>query len=83
MYILYVFEVSPVLGVKRPGVNWTTHLHPVSMVRMSGAVPLHPPYAFMAWTWAKPLPLYVYEGKYIENVSDTIIANHNGFAEIV
>jgi len=53
------------------------------MVRMIGAVPLHTPYAFMAWTRGEPLPLYVCKGKYIENVSDTIIGNHNEFAKIV
>jgi hypothetical protein len=31
----------------------------------------------------KPLPLYVYKWKYIENVCDTIIADNNGFAKIM
>jgi hypothetical protein len=34
-------------GVKQRGLKLTTHLHPVPMLRMSGAIPLLPLYAIM------------------------------------
>ena len=36
--------------VKQPGRKLPTHLHLVSMLRISGAIPLIPLYIFMAWT---------------------------------
>ena len=35
---------------KRPGHEFATHLRPVPRLRMNGAIPLLPLYAFMAWT---------------------------------
>jgi hypothetical protein len=49
LLILREYWVS-FLGVKQPGVMLTTDLHPVLKLRMSGAIPLLPLYAFMAWT---------------------------------
>jgi len=61
----------PALGPTQPPIHWvleyfpwskefgalklTTHLQLVPRLRMSGAIPLFPLYAFMVWT-AKNLP---------------------------
>jgi hypothetical protein len=41
------------LGVKRPGVKLTIHLHLVPRSRMRGAIPPLPQYVFMAWCLVK------------------------------
>jgi hypothetical protein len=45
------------------GVKLTTHLHPVSRLRMSGAIPPLPQYFFMAWCLGtrSTLPLHLYQ----------------------
>jgi hypothetical protein len=49
------------LGIKRPGVKLTTHLHLVLRSRMPGAVPPLPQYAIMTWCSVKTQgQLYLY-----------------------
>jgi hypothetical protein len=47
------------LWSKAAGVKLTTHLSLLPRLKMSGAAPLLPLYAFMAWT-GKTLTLYLY-----------------------
>ena len=46
-------------GQSRRGGRLTTHIHLVPRLRMSGAVPLLPLYAFMAWTGKTLIYLFV------------------------
>jgi hypothetical protein len=49
------------LGVKRPGVKLTAHLHLVPKSIMRGAIPPLPQYAFMAWCSEKAVwKFYLY-----------------------
>jgi hypothetical protein len=41
---------SSFTGIKRSGYDMTSHLHQVSMLRLSGAVRLLPQYAVVTWT---------------------------------
>jgi len=44
-------------GVKRPGLEVTTHLHLMKRLRMNGVIPIIPVYAFTVWTGNASLQL--------------------------
>jgi len=46
-------------GYSNQGMKLTTHFSLIPRLRLSGAIPLLPLYAFMACTGTLPLPLYL------------------------
>ena len=52
---LCIDDRGPVVGMKRPGLDFITHLDLMQKLGMSGAIPLFPLYAFIAPT-LNPLP---------------------------
>jgi len=49
-------------GIRRPGRKAATHLHLVPSLRMCGAIPVLPPYAFTACTGTSPTTHEFFEG---------------------
>jgi hypothetical protein len=47
--------------MKQPGMKFTTYLDLVPRLRMSGAIPVFPLYAFMAWVWTTLLLSFAYK----------------------